>query len=250
MVAAWRGHAHALALLAWFGADLHRASFEGSTPVEAALARGNADVLLVLRGYGIIVPAPRDSLPRRISKNTSIMTLLDRGDAEGLDARGGFCVDGAFGEAFLGRLEVLWRSLPVSAEEQTGGRPGRLKGGGGRGYAQTCAKRSLFCDVAGVVGPVLGRAVTAALGEEAGAEAGGNGVHVFSRMRFLHYPDAGGSMQPHVDLSKKDVGPKGKGLRPALTSTHTFILHLFDCKEGGETVFLRGPALPSCVHVG
>ena len=42
-------------------------------------------------------------------------------------------------------------------------------------------------------------------------------------------------MMPHVDLSKSDrVGQ----WRQMVTSTHTFLLHLRDCSEGGETVLL------------
>ena len=52
------------------------------------------------------------------------------------------------------------------------------------------------------------------------------------RMRFLCYEEKGGDMQPHVDLSKRDV-------EGGTASTHTFILHLRDCEEGGETVLLQ-----------
>ena len=42
-------------------------------------------------------------------------------------------------------------------------------------------------------------------------------------------------MMPHVDLSKSDrVGQ----WRQMVTSTHTFLLYLRDCSEGGETVLL------------
>jgi Rps23 Pro-64 3,4-dihydroxylase Tpa1-like proline 4-hydroxylase len=51
-------------------------------------------------------------------------------------------------------------------------------------------------------------------------------------MRFLNYADAGSALTPHVDLYKID-GTTGS------RSTHTFILYLTDCAEGGETALLR-----------
>ena len=71
--------------------------------------------------------------------------------------------------------------------------------------------------------------------------------HVLPRMRFLHYSDSGGKMEPHVDLSKNhiyyqqgeiNVDFNGKP-NLAIESTFTFILHLHDCNDGGETVFLK-----------
>mmetsp|Transcript_109858 Transcript_109858/g.342421 ORF Transcript_109858/g.342421 Transcript_109858/m.342421 type:complete len:106 (+) Transcript_109858:223-540(+) len=52
-----------------------------------------------------------------------------------------------------------------------------------------------------------------------------------AQMRFLHYLEAGGGLPPHVDLARTDL----MGRR----SSHTFILYLTDCSEGGETVLLE-----------
>jgi hypothetical protein len=48
----------------------------------------------------------------------------------------------------------------------------------------------------------------------------------------------GGSMAPHVDLSKKTPGDPR-------SSTRTFLLYLEGCGEGGETVLLEkeGPTI-------
>ena len=50
-------------------------------------------------------------------------------------------------------------------------------------------------------------------------------------MRFLNYVQIGGFLPAHIDLSKTD----GKGR----VSTHTSILYVRDCGEGGETALLR-----------
>lgn len=51
-------------------------------------------------------------------------------------------------------------------------------------------------------------------------------------MRFLYYEEAGSSLAAHVDLSRTDPITK-------TTSTHTFVLYLSDCTEGGETILLE-----------
>ena len=63
------------------------------------------------------------------------------------------------------------------------------------------------------------------------AAAVGPGVVVLPQMRFLNYEDSGGSLAPHIDLSRVDE----KGRR----STHTFLLYLTTCEHGGETALLQ-----------
>jgi len=52
-------------------------------------------------------------------------------------------------------------------------------------------------------------------------------------MRFLHYTQPGSILAPHVDLCRVDQDTQQR-------STHTFILYLTDCDEGGETSLLGG----------
>jgi len=69
-------------------------------------------------------------------------------------------------------------------------------------------------------------------------------------MRYLSYEHAGGGLPAHIDLSRSlpanHVFIRGNDERFSelqistnVSSTHTFILYLTDCEEGGETVFLR-----------
>eukprot|EP01052_Picozoa_sp_SAG31_P019059 SAG31_NODE_1375_length_8594_cov_2.810477_9_plen_569_part_00 len=95
-----------------------------------------------------------------------------------------------------------------------------------RNFGDTCCMRRHFADAQGGVTKAVGAVVAAALGVRS------TSVTVLPRMRFLYYMEAGGQMQPHVDLPKK--------LRDqSQSSTHTFMLHLVDCAEGGETIFLK-----------
>jgi hypothetical protein len=58
---------------------------------------------------------------------------------------------------------------------------------------------------------------------------------VFRYQRFLEYTMPGSVLAPHSDGTKKcdDTG---------LTSTHTLLLYLTDCEEGGETLLLHSSA--------
>ncbi|EOD27178.1 putative transketolase [Emiliania huxleyi CCMP1516] len=75
--------------------------------------------------------------------------------------------------------------------------------------------RAYFCDAEGWGVPIVGTPI--------------------AHMRFLLYAEAGGGLPPHVDLSRTDATGR--------TSTHTFILYLSGCAEGGETVLLESLSL-------
>ncbi|CAJ1967336.1 unnamed protein product [Cylindrotheca closterium] len=56
--------------------------------------------------------------------------------------------------------------------------------------------------------------------------------HVFQYQRFLEYRKEGASLDPHTDGTKICDNTNYK-------STHTLLLYLSDCKEGGETLILN-----------
>ncbi len=108
-----------------------------------------------------------------------------------------------------------------------------------RKRSDTCATRAHFCDVRGWARAAVLRAARAS-----GMPA--RGVH--PQFRILHYPTPGGVMAPHVDLSKaldpvdstwSGEGGEVAGSKPALATTHTFLLYLRTCDAGGETALLR-----------
>ena len=98
--------------------------------------------------------------------------------------------------------------------------------------ADTCATRAHFCDVRG-----WARSAVLAAARESGMPV--RGVH--PQFRILHYPNPGGVMAPHVDLSKvldrvdstwsADDRPVDamNQMKPALQTTHTFLLYLRTC---------------------
>ena len=131
-------------------------------------------------------------------------------------------IDGAVPEPLLEKLDALFASLPLAPRYKC---------------TQGLNDRAYFCDAEGWVSAALAGAVASAAA--AAAAAGGEGVPIvgtpIAHMRCLLYAEAGGGLPPHVDLSRTDATGR--------TSTHTFILYLSGCAEGGETVLLESLSL-------
>eukprot|EP01045_Picozoa_sp_COSAG04_P001111 COSAG04_NODE_34_length_34523_cov_40.302446_25_plen_701_part_00 len=213
MIAAWRGHADALELLRWAGANVSASSHSGGTAADAlrGAAPGKtpervAACAAVLGLQASSAPAQAPAAAPAGETTTVIPTAAEHAGA------GTLFIDGGFAEPFLKSLDALYAKIPAVVHADR---------------SRTSAIRSYHCDVDGSVS----RAITAALGSSLGQEA----LTVLPRMRFLCYRDVGGDMQPHVDLSKR-VAEYDQ--LDATKSTHTFMLHLADCATGGETAFL------------
>jgi len=203
-------------------------------------------------------------------------------------------VDDALPPRALRALVALWRELPVAPKDKA-----------------SCSERSYYCDADGWLGGLVRAAAVRALEAvdartaqvaAAGAAVVGRGdgdgdgggdasaegsplVLVAPLVRFLHYPDAGGRLLPHVDLSRRIALPRGVaaatataedkvieqsprpiatataegggraaggGARAAASSTHSFLLYLYDCASGGETVLhdARAGDAPLARHGG
>jgi len=116
-------------------------------------------------------------------------------------------IDGALSENFLMELDSLWRRLTLARKEKA-----------------SPAERAYFADTLGWVARELRDAIAAAGLSEVG--------DVLPLMRFLHYPEPGGRLPPHVDLRRWDEDTGSH-------SSHTFLVYLTDSPEGGgETVLL------------
>jgi len=63
-------------------------------------------------------------------------------------------------------------------------------------------------------------------------------VHILAYMRFLEYDTVGGHLDPHTDGNKicEDTGYQ---------STHTMLLYLRDCDQGGQTLLLEPAVIDS-----
>eukprot|EP00947_MAST-08B_sp_MAST-8B-sp1_P003337 g3337.t1 len=164
-----------------------------------------------------------------------IGTARDRGYGQTCARRNFFCdADGAIEAAMAPVALAAFRRGEAEAsrrDDDPATAAGKDGGGGGGGGGDedddngAAGQDRLPTDAAGEV---------ESAGAAAAATALPSSVRVMPRMRFLHYPDVGGEMRPHVDLAKKDMGVEN-----SKHSTHTFLLHLADCASGGETVLLK-----------
>jgi hypothetical protein len=158
---------------------------------------------------------------------------------------GSFVLDGFFSGAFLQQVDDLFSRLPIAHSSKP-----------------SCSARAYFCDSSNWVTAAMSAALDRARRSYSACNADGESASCDVRswpgaedlwdkatdtdasperqsfcsrpmphMRFLHYEHVGGYLPPHVDLRRTDdQGNK---------STHTFILYLADCREGGETSLLR-----------
>jgi len=224
-LAAASGHRAVVQALLERRADGGRAANGGATPCSVAASWGHIGVLEALAdsepaarahleeairrgvdssasGSGSTAFRPPSRVP--VAPATAVVTEVIALSAKHVGA-GACYVDGAFSEELLGRLEELWRGLPVASKEKF-----------------STNERAYFADTEGWV--------TAALDAAVAAMALPTAAETMPLMRFLWYPEVGGSLPQHVDLSRKDADGR--------KSTHTFILYVQDCGSGGETNLL------------
>jgi E3 ubiquitin-protein ligase listerin len=123
-------------------------------------------------------------------------------------------LDSFLTDATIDALIELWQSLPIELGQRVKSAP--------------CSVRSYFCDSHNWVTSILCAALNSAIGAPSCSSALAG---VYPHMRFLSYSESGAVLAPHVDLSRCDANT---GRR----STHSFLLYLTDCDQGGETALL------------
>jgi len=142
-----------------------------------------------------------------------------------------FFIDNFVTAAILEFLDDVWSILPVAPatdiKKKKNDKP--------------CSLRYYFCDGENYLSKILSKSIASVLNKGDGLDT--VDAVIFPHMRFLDYQEPGSVLAPHVDLYKVD---RITGKR----STHTFILYLRDCDEGGETALLRelSPDGPSAQH--
>lgn len=194
------------------GADPHRPANGAVTPHAAARIAGIAEAAALLEAAGA-APGdldPPDPAAPEGSPNTTELVPTDSAHP----GRGACFVDGAFSEEYLSRLDTLAASLDAAGSCRSGN--------------FTDAERLYYCDASGWVR----RGIAAAL-----RRAGHDCLDALPQVRFLRYATPGGQLAPHVDLAKKDAAGR--------MSTHSFLLYLTGCPDGGETVLLDRVTRPT-----
>ena len=220
-IAAWRGYTKLVELLLFFGADPSIESNGGVSAKSASESNGHTDVVDLLRKHpGSSVSSGRVRFQEATRETNRIAgpkveTLI------GLEVdhpgAGSYLIDGGLSEECIDAMIDLWRGLPVVHCD------GKKK----KGPNTLCSVRSYYCDSEGHLCNLLTDVICKAFSTDIPLAK----VAVFPNMRFLHYAHAGSVLTPHTDLPRTD-------LFSGNSSTHTLILYLFDCRNGGETSLL------------
>lgn len=241
-VACWRGNATIVRCLLEYGADVGIAANGGGTCWSVATRWGRENVLKILKAHhytrNALISERQITRPSHSSSKLipSVKILID--PAQDHPGAGSCIVDNAISEHDLQQLRQLSSSLPLcdisndvplsTTHEKSQYRP----------------NRSYYCDADQVIQEMLQTCVDAAR-SKLKLQSGLNSTSetpkmdmpppptsVFNHLRFLYYFQKGGLLPPHVDLCRID---DSSGER----STHTFILYLEDCNEGGGTALLQ-----------
>ena len=223
-LACWKGTVPLVTMLLEYGADPNINANDGSSAYTIAETCGHADIvdcfnamedvsfdsasslhpLANLLDDGVLLPSKSMEMTTLISRN------LDHPGA------GSYTIDNVLSDDAIETILGLWRRLPIDLSHT-------------KKAAGTCSIRSYYCDAEKYIQNLLESMI-----RKAGLSSATSPAVIFPHMRFLHYADAGVELAPHVDLFHTDSNGR--------QSTHSFLLYLADCKEGGETRLLRSLA--------
>ena len=228
-------------LLIAAGADIHHknlsnvSAFDYAIEQEGWLEEEISDKITINAMKSLKV---NDSLSRSYSPSTIRMTSTPYGEA--------FVIDNILSESFICKVIDIFTKLPEAPICKA-----------------SSSTRRYFCDGCSSIRSFMSSAVMNSLSNSTENPLGNYGIKFFPYMRFLNYENPGGDLPAHNDLSKSlpsrlistfgelegfDEEFSRHGRAPVdtiLPSTHTFILYLTDCEQGGETVLLH--SMKSCV---
>ena len=232
-IACWLGYDEIVKLLLHYGADMNILANGGMSCMNVAAENSHHEIVNILENHSLslssylseavkeqsISPSirlrDRFSSPSSSLKNPQTILLIDKSSKH--PGAGAYYIDNALSDCNIQDLFELWSTLPIEL--------GRKKGN-----EESCSQRSYICDSEGYLCQLIATQISSV-----NSTTDENRKHpiVLSHMRFLNYIHAGSSLPPHVDLCRFDR-------RYNQRSTHTFILYLTDCENGGETILLGG----------
>ena len=253
-IACWKASTDIVEWLLHFGADPNIFANGGSFCYDVASRSGRVDVLELLSKYdhGPILIGEKCPPPCRDEDNFEVTTLIDKNSDH--PGAGACIVDNALSDDQLQFLDLLQQSLPVidACDEETRGQTESMGSQTSSDKNNYRPSRSYYCDVKHEIQNMLEGCVIAARqslwrdkNEKFEADLindASSPTSVFQNIRFLKYERKGGLLPPHVDLCRVD---EKSGRR----STHTFILYLTDCEEGGGTALLEHLKTPKVLAV-
>jgi hypothetical protein len=208
-LSSWFGYFDIVKLLLESGGDPSTACNAGITPLQVAIMCNHQQISVLLADCSCGSFTFHEEI---FLKPTSFELLMLIDTTVNHPGAGSFIIDRAIDDAVADKLVLLWQMLPVveSLTKKELGVP--------------CSVRSYYCDSLGWISNLL----TNALRQSHKAKE----ICVFPHMRFLCYRDKGICLARHVDLNRQHPFQN-------IRSTHSFLLYLFDCDEGGETTLLQ-----------
>jgi hypothetical protein len=275
-VAVWRKFEQIVELLLYHGADPHIRDNAGVSCFDICDLQNGTDIAGLLSNC---LNKSESTTSKAIAKLRSHLTLNSGGLSSSCpcapsstlndrphstvliplnsdhDGAGSFLIDCAISANIVNALLDLFHSLPVHPKQRT------------KKQDALCSERSYYCDTTGIVQCLLHQTLwklgvmTKEEYEFVRCTSTPLNTRFFPHMRFLNYKDRGIVLAPHVDLCRnhpfhRSVGKEmdvnatnldqdqqqrhdGVNDNFFLRSTHTFILYLTDCDEGGATRLLR-----------
>lgn len=212
-ISTWRGDYDITRLLLEFGADPNIVAHDGTGPLEVASLLGHESIrdLLSTSIESMALPRVSEPFPRPQSQQSVVMLSILIPRTVDHPGAGSYTIDNSLSHDQVDWLIDLHRRIPVDITQKK--------------KAGLCSERSYFCDAIGHIQRALEAAIT-----HAGLNC--DTIQVFPHMRFLDYSIVGTTLNPHVDICRVDP-------RTGVRSSHTFIVYLNDCVEGGETCLLQ-----------
>lgn len=217
-LAVWYGHADVVEILLQYGASPMTAQYGGLTPLH--IAEKQEIINLMENTIPVSDCQSRREFPDRplSSHHQAKLTyLIDHSESKHPGA-GAFVIDNCVSSDMVNWLLNLRECLPTATSDKKAEK------------SMECAVRRYFCDaLRWIVDPLevlLRDLYTIEIV-----------VKVFPHMRFLSYETIGAELAPHVDLCRQHP------FEDTIRSSHTFILYLTSCNEGGGTNLL-----PPCNH--
>jgi hypothetical protein len=229
-ISVWLNHYHIVQLLLKWGADPNLKSNGNISALNVAKVQGHHDTVSLLLQFGADLES--ESLTERLVRflkhdiesaqiNPIVTTLIHPSSPH--PGAGSCYIDDCLTEECLDFFIELHQEIPIADDCQIKKKKSRI-----------CSLRHNFCDSENTICHILEACIKKSLNKHA---------VVFPHMKFLNYDKPGSILPPHIDLTKVDIVTQNR-------STHTLILYLYDCKEGGETALLEelSPDGPYAYH--
>lgn len=212
-IAALKGYLRLVHLLVSFGCNPLLQSNDGSSAIDTACFNQHDTILSCFSQAGYQIPDQISTRPSLLVTNGGQFTILIPFTSEHVGA-GSFYIDEFLSDESIDRVARLWQDLPSEIGKK-------------KNPHIPCSTRSYFCDSTGWIATALTN-VLRGQGQWDTDE-----LFVWPHMRFLSYEQPGAVLAPHVDLCRAHPHETTK------RSTHSFLLYLTDCDEGGDTVLLE-----------